>query len=176
MFCKWLHVLFSTDYDPIRDIWILTKIHTWLQCGTPLHPLVDQSSIAAGFTIIKCIYHGGGIKSDWGQSLHHEPIPGRSQTDHGPITNRSRADHGPCTSQLRASRFKLSEIRCSICIGNYHPSIQLTIYLLCILQRQSQQVTVSQSVLSLLWRSSTHNRKEWNREESMKHKHRNSWD
>ena len=61
MFCKLLHVLFSTDYDPIRDIWILTKIRYTLvpdilyiqltvsklishelQCGTPLHPLVDQ--------------------------------------------------------------------------------------------------------------------------------------
>ena len=31
------------------------------------------------------------------------------------ITNRSRADHGPITDQSRPSRFKLSEIRCSIC-------------------------------------------------------------
>ena len=50
-------------------------------------------SIAAGFTIIKCIYHVGGIKSDWGPALHH----------------------GPIKDQSRPSRFKLSEIRCSIC-------------------------------------------------------------
>ena len=105
--------LISTDYDPIRHIWILTKIRYTLvpdilyiqltvsklishelQCGTPLHPLVDQWSIAAGFTIITFIYHGGGIKSDWGPAGHH----------------------GTCTNRSRPSHFKLSKIRRFICI------------------------------------------------------------
>ena len=74
---------------------MINKVPLYIQCGTPLHPLVDQQSITAGFIIITFIYHGGGLKSSWRFSLERRQI----------------------TYQSRPSRFTLSEMKRYICKG-----------------------------------------------------------